>query len=286
VLDWLRERGIGSRELVEQFNIGWSNRTLGLHLPPTNRHAGAAIRARLQRLGILRPSGHEHFNGCVVVPMVDADGRIVQLYGYRVSSRGSSREIWLDRSRRGLLDPGGCETGRLVVTTHPVDALRLVAAGLRDVTAPASTDAALPDLCAVVLARKIRTIVIASPGDDDDEADRIAVAMADTSVAIRCCALGDLFTDDREKALAGLLADFVQGSPLVGISASLRLRTTWTSPLGGERQAGDHAGQFGATLGSCRRRSRRNTSRPSPLRRARSWNSCCSRDWRAVSLAP
>jgi len=40
---------------------------------------GAELRGRLQALGILRPSGHEHFAGSLVVPVLDerADGGAV-----------------------------------------------------------------------------------------------------------------------------------------------------------------------------------------------------------------
>lgn len=32
---------------------------------------GEALRTRLQQLGLWRESGHEHFNGCIVVPFYD-----------------------------------------------------------------------------------------------------------------------------------------------------------------------------------------------------------------------
>ena len=37
-----------------------------------NRAAGAEMRGRLQQLGILRESGHEHFNGSLVIPVINA----------------------------------------------------------------------------------------------------------------------------------------------------------------------------------------------------------------------
>jgi hypothetical protein len=36
-------------------------------LPESNRKNGAEIRERLTRIGILRESGHEHFNGSLVI---------------------------------------------------------------------------------------------------------------------------------------------------------------------------------------------------------------------------
>jgi len=40
---------------------------LGYRLPEKNRKAGAEMRCKLQEIGILRDSGHEHFNGSLVI---------------------------------------------------------------------------------------------------------------------------------------------------------------------------------------------------------------------------
>jgi DNA primase catalytic core len=71
-LTYLKNRGITSGEIIERYQIGFANRTLGLRLPERNRKNGIEIRARLQNAGILRKeSGHEHFNGSIVVPITD-----------------------------------------------------------------------------------------------------------------------------------------------------------------------------------------------------------------------
>ena len=70
-LAYLEKRGIGAAEAIETFKLGFANRTLGYRLPKANRKAGAALRGQLQRLGILRESGHEHFNGSIVFPVFD-----------------------------------------------------------------------------------------------------------------------------------------------------------------------------------------------------------------------
>ncbi len=62
-LEYLRQRGLDSAEALETFKTGYADRTLGLRLPEKNREAGAAIRDRLQKLGVYRSSGHEHLTG-------------------------------------------------------------------------------------------------------------------------------------------------------------------------------------------------------------------------------
>src|SRR5215831_6856765 len=68
-LRYLQSRGLTHPEMLAHFQLGFANRTLCYTLEEKNRKAGAETRGRLQRLGILRESGHEHMNGSVVVPI-------------------------------------------------------------------------------------------------------------------------------------------------------------------------------------------------------------------------
>jgi hypothetical protein len=70
--------------MVERFQLGFARRTLGYRLPLAAKQAGAAIRRRLEQLGLYRASGHEHFNGCVVMPIFDAHGAVAELYGRKI----------------------------------------------------------------------------------------------------------------------------------------------------------------------------------------------------------
>jgi DNA primase len=57
-LQYLESRGIKSEEAFTTFKLGFSDRTLGLRLPHTNRAEGEKIRTWLIKLGIYRESGH------------------------------------------------------------------------------------------------------------------------------------------------------------------------------------------------------------------------------------
>ena len=74
-LRFLAKRGINDEAMIEHFRIGFADRTLGLRLPEKNRKAGGEIRARLQKIGLWRESGHEHFNGSVVIPIITPSGK-------------------------------------------------------------------------------------------------------------------------------------------------------------------------------------------------------------------
>jgi DNA primase catalytic core len=77
-LAYLKARALDHSDLIDTFRLGYANRTLGLRLPAKSRKAGAEIRGRLEELGIYRASGHEHFNGSLVIPVLDAQGRVTE----------------------------------------------------------------------------------------------------------------------------------------------------------------------------------------------------------------
>ncbi|MBK6520188.1 MAG: hypothetical protein IPG04_40180 [Polyangiaceae bacterium] len=107
-LAFLEARRI-SAKAVAQFRVGVANRTLGLLLPNKNRKRGAALRARLEALGVLRESGHEHLRGAIVVPLVDREGRIVSLYGRKLEERYGGEST---SSRPRAAHPVGSSTAR------------------------------------------------------------------------------------------------------------------------------------------------------------------------------
>lgn len=69
-LGYLARRKIGHPKALEAFRLGYADRTLGLRLPDKRRRDGAEIRGRLEALGIFRASGHEHFAGSLVIPVL------------------------------------------------------------------------------------------------------------------------------------------------------------------------------------------------------------------------
>ena len=104
-LRYLESRGLRSSELIERFQLGFANRTLGLRLPEKTRRAGEEIRTRLQRLGVLRESGHEHFNGSLVIPVIDPEGRVTEVYGRKITDglrAGTPLHLYLPGPQRGV----------------------------------------------------------------------------------------------------------------------------------------------------------------------------------------
>ena len=118
-LAYLQERGLDHPELVEHFQLGYANKSLTYRLPPTHTQGGKAIRGQLQALGVLRESGHEHLNGCLVVPIMGIEGgvhpqhaaQVLQLYGWRIVAKnkllpGQSPHLNLSRPLQGVFNEG------------------------------------------------------------------------------------------------------------------------------------------------------------------------------------
>ncbi len=135
---YLERRGIGSVEAIEHFCIGFANRTLGYRLPEKSRKAGAELRGRLERLGIYRASGHEHLAGSIVVPLLDASGNVVQLYGRKVNDTklraGTPMHLYLPGAHRGVFHREAFAADEVILCEALFDALSFWCAGFRNVT--------------------------------------------------------------------------------------------------------------------------------------------------------
>jgi DNA primase len=174
-LDYLKERGLAHRELVERFRLGYANRTLGYRLPAKNRKAGGELRGALQRLGVLRGSGHEHLSGSLVIPVFDEHGAPVQLYGRKIAVRGlragTALHLYLPGPRRGVFnrEAFGAAGGELVVCESLIDALTFWAHGFRGVTACWGADGFTDEHQQAFTAAGVERVLIAFDRDDAGE---------------------------------------------------------------------------------------------------------------------
>jgi DNA primase len=138
-LEYLQGRGLSHPEMVERFALGFADRTLGLRLPGKRTREGEEVRGRLQRLGLFRASGHEHFNGCLTIPIHDEGGKVVSLYGRKVGAHlrpGTPLHLYLPGPHRGVWNLDGfAKTGEVIVCEALLDALTFWCAGFRNVTA-------------------------------------------------------------------------------------------------------------------------------------------------------
>jgi len=169
-LDYLRARGLVHGELIEKFRLGYANRTLGLRLPEKTRKAGAEMRARLERIGIYRESGHEHFNGSLVVPILDEGGNVTELYGRKLLDNlrpGTPKHLYLPGPHRGVwnLDGVTASGGEVILTEALIDAMTFWCAGFRNVTACYGTGGFTTDHLAAFRGAGVKRVLIAFDRD-------------------------------------------------------------------------------------------------------------------------
>jgi len=178
---YLEGRGLGDRRLVDVFELGYANRTLCYRLPPGRLKAGAAIRGRLQELGVLRESGHEHLTGSVVVPIRDGSGEMVQLYGRKIRDdlrKGTPAHLYLPGPLRGIWNAAALEThAEIILCESLLDALTFWAAGHENVTTAFGTNGLTDELEAALEGHEIERVLIAY--DRDAAGDRGAEKAAE-----------------------------------------------------------------------------------------------------------
>ena len=191
-LAYLEKRGLGSMELIERFRLGYANRTLAYRLAPKQYKAGAQMRTALQRVGILRDSGHEHLNGSIVVPLwgpvdgnlnnasLDSPRHVVGAYGRKLLDNlraGTSKHLYLPGPHRGVLNRESLEgQSEVILCEALLDALTFWAAGYRNVTSCYGVNGFTEELLAALKSCGAQRILIAF--DRDEPGDRAAETLA------------------------------------------------------------------------------------------------------------
>jgi DNA primase catalytic core len=180
-LKYLASRGLHSSEMIDHFRLGFGNRTLCYRLPQKNRQTGAELRGRLQHAGIMRQSGHEHFNGSMVIPIIDAKGQVAQMYGRKISTNlreGTDYHLYLPGPLRGVWnEPALAVSKEIILCEALIDALTFWCAGFRQVTTSYGVNGFTDDHRAAFKKYGTRRIFIAY--DHDEAGDKAAAKHAE-----------------------------------------------------------------------------------------------------------
>jgi DNA primase len=179
-LGYLQRRRIAHPEALEVFKLGYANRTLGLRLPDKRRVTGADLRGRLTELGVFRSSGHEHFAGSLVIPVLDEHGVVVEMYGRKVRDdlrTGTPKHLYLPGPHRGVWNEQALvASDEIVVCESLIDALTLWCAGFRHVTASFGAAGFTADHVEAFRTHHIGRVLIAY--DRDEAGDKAATTLA------------------------------------------------------------------------------------------------------------
>ncbi len=191
--EYLAARGLAHPELVAHFKLGVADRTLGLRLPEKNRKAGADIRAQLQKIGLIRDSGHEHFNGSLVVPVFDEGGNVVEVYGRKLLDNlraGTPKHLYLparEGRSRGVFNVAALQASKEIILCEALlDALTFWCAGFRNVTAAYGVEGFTDEHVAAFKRHGTERVLIAYDRDDAGERGAAKVAECLMAQGIEC----------------------------------------------------------------------------------------------------
>src|SRR5579863_617162 len=172
---YLVKRGLQSAEMVQHFRLGFANRTLGYHLPASNRVTGEEQRGRLKQLGIIKDSGHEHFRGSVVIPILNLDGEVMQMYGRKITQAHQLREntpdhLYLPGPHRGVWNEVALTVSKEIILCEArMDALTFWCAGFRHVTTSYGVNGFTEEIKAAFRKHGTKKIYIAYDRDEAGE---------------------------------------------------------------------------------------------------------------------
>ncbi|QRX81616.1 CHC2 zinc finger domain-containing protein [Glaciimonas sp. PAMC28666] len=197
-LAYLSSRALVSSELIDTFRLGYANKSLTYRLPPGHTQAGRDMRAQLQAVGVYRASGHEHLNGCLVVPVIGMSeganaaqsGQIMQLYGRRIApnnklSSGQPRHLYLARPLRGIWNEVALVAQKdIILCESLIDAMTFWCAGYRNVIASYGVNGFTADHWHALKQHGTQRILIAYDRDDagNAAAEQLAVLLQEAGM--------------------------------------------------------------------------------------------------------
>lgn len=131
---------------------------------------------------MLRESGHEHLRGSLVVPLFDAGGAVVDLYGRKIRDDlrpGTPSHLYLPGPHRGVFNLAAFPASEEIILTEAlIDAMTFWCAGYRNVTSAYGAGGLTDEIVAALTQHNIRRVLIAY--DRDAAGDKGAAAVAES----------------------------------------------------------------------------------------------------------
>ena len=179
---YLKERCIYSEEAMDFFQMGFVDRSLGMHLPSRRTVDGRQLRDSLAEIGLCRSSGHEHFRASIVFPIAGDQGNIFEIYGRRIThnlTKGVPAHLYLPGPHIGIWNRQCFQNKTIILTESIIDALTFWVQGFRDVTASYGIGGFTRELHKAFIDNKIEHVFIAYDCDQPglNAATRLAATL-------------------------------------------------------------------------------------------------------------
>jgi len=175
-------------DYINHFKIGFADRTLGFELQSPRSLQGSRSRGHLQRLGLLKASGHEFFRGAMVIPYCNNEGDIIGAYGRRLrhQRRSPAYHLYWNAQQVSFFNATDQLPESLILCKSALDALTLLTAGTDNAVATMGIQGFNEIQLSRLLEDGVRHVTIAF--DNTPTADHYAllIAQALDAIGIQC----------------------------------------------------------------------------------------------------
>lgn len=157
--------GLRNVSLFRDYRIGYADGSLLDALPQDTESVDL-----FRELGVLNVRCREVLAGCVVFPLFDAAGTLVNLYGRRVKG-GAQSDLYLNGDASAIWNAQAARrASRLLIAGSIVDALTLIDRGMADVLPRIGSDGLNDDLLAVLGQCTIKGVTLCLRSGESTEA--------------------------------------------------------------------------------------------------------------------
>lgn len=198
--DYLRARGLTDPAILSHLRAGFSDGSLAKLV-----EKNPALASELTRRRVVNKRGNEFFHSCIVFPICDSSGHVVNLYGRNTRHVTEIPHLYLPGPRRGVFNyPAIKGSSRSIILTESIfDTLALLTLGFPNTTCSWGTNGFSSDLLAALLRHGIRAVYVAYDADPagDLAAEQLAERLGPHNIITRRVELPT--KDPNEFLLAG-----------------------------------------------------------------------------------
>ena len=176
--------------MLQEFSIGFSDRTLGKQLPSSKSVEGDLLRGSLQRTGFFTAHGGETLRGCVTFPFKNGKGDVVEIYGERFTRwlrpESSSEVIW-SLEQAGVFNAEALLTYKeIILCATPLEALMFIRAGFINVVATMGMRGFTTEQLNDLVCAGVNRVLVAFESAPKGEQATCLVSQALNASAIEC----------------------------------------------------------------------------------------------------